>query len=167
MTIILLVHFMYFVEITDWDYASNAFSEGLHFEFRPRYYFVFLDFTENLQANSGKIFHSKTSHVGTQGEYRHRSSLSLTSVPDGDGWSTPDLDRFTTWGKKKQFPLYRRLLGHAVRLDGYGNSTPPPPGFDLRVAKPSTHSRPTVSQLSHDPFPAKRFQLTFASRPAV
>jgi len=50
-----------------------------------KYYLVFLYFTEILQANYGKIFHPKSNHVCTHGEYRHSSSLSLTSVPDVDG----------------------------------------------------------------------------------
>ena len=33
--------------------------------------------------------HSVTYHEGTDGEYRYRSTLSLTSMLDGREWSTP------------------------------------------------------------------------------
>ena len=40
----------------------------------------------------------------------YNSTLSLTSAPDGCGWSTPRPGRFTS-GKETRYPLYRRLGG--------------------------------------------------------
>jgi len=37
----------------------------------------------------------RTGHKGTEGEKRYRSTLSLTSVLDGDGWTKPLPGRFT------------------------------------------------------------------------
>jgi len=42
----------------------------------------------------GKV-HPRTDHEGPEREYRHSSTLSLTSAIDGDGWSTPSPGRFT------------------------------------------------------------------------
>jgi hypothetical protein len=42
----------------------------------------------------GKV-HPRTSHKRPEGEYRHSSTLSLTSALDGGGWSTPRHGRFT------------------------------------------------------------------------
>ena len=44
-------------------------------------------------------------------------TLSLTSEPDGGGWLTPRLGRFTP-GKETRYPLYRRLGGPRARVDG-------------------------------------------------
>jgi hypothetical protein len=39
--------------------------------------------------------HPRTCHKGPEGEQRYSSTLSLTSVLDGGGWSTPRPGRFT------------------------------------------------------------------------
>jgi hypothetical protein len=40
-------------------------------------------------------FHPRTGHEGPEGEQMCSSTLSLTSVLDGGGWSTPRPGRFT------------------------------------------------------------------------
>jgi len=45
----------------------------------------------------GKV-HPRTGHEGSEGEWRYIATLSLTSVLDGGGWSTPRPVRFT-YGK--------------------------------------------------------------------
>ena len=45
-------------------------------------------------------------HEGPEGEWRYRSSLSLTSALDGSGWSKPRSGRFTP-GKRQAFYLPR------------------------------------------------------------
>ena len=44
----------------------------------------------------------------------YRSTLSLTSAPDGGGWSTPGFGRFIT-GKENRYPYYRKLGGRHGR----------------------------------------------------
>jgi hypothetical protein len=53
---------------------------------------------------------SRTGHEGSEGEQRCSCTLSLTSVLDGGGWSTPRSGRFTP-GKENRYSLYRTLGG--------------------------------------------------------
>jgi hypothetical protein len=48
-----------------------------------------------ISVLKGKV-HPRTGHEGPEGEYMFSSTLSLTSVLDWGGWSTPRLGRFTT-----------------------------------------------------------------------
>jgi len=48
----------------------------------------------------GKV-HPKTGHEGPEGEYRYKSTLSLTSALDGGWWSMPRPSCFTPPVKKK------------------------------------------------------------------
>ena len=76
-----------------------------------------------------------TGHEGPEGEYKHSSTLSLNSAPDGDGWSKPPR------------PLYPRerldthckggWVGPRAGLDGFRNSRLLP-GFDRRTVQPVT-----------------------------
>jgi hypothetical protein len=67
--------------------------------------------------------HPTTGHEGPEGEYRHTSTLSLTSALDGGGWlSRPD--RFTP-GNKTWCPLYRRLGGRQGQFGRLREVWPP------------------------------------------
>ena len=76
----------------------------------------------------------RTGHEGPEGQYRYSSTLSLTSVLDGGGWSTPRPGRLTT-GKETQYPSYRRLGGPRGR-SGEVRNISPSPGFDPRTLLP-------------------------------
>ena len=68
-----------------------------------------------------------------EGETMYSSTLTLTSVLDGGGWSTPRPGRFTpgkTW-----YPLYRRLGGPRGQ-SGRVRKISPLPGFDPRTVQP-------------------------------
>ena len=52
----------------------------------------------------------RTGYEGPEGDYRYRSTLSLTSALDGGEWLTPHLGRFTP-GKGTRYPLHRMLGG--------------------------------------------------------
>ena len=41
------------------------------------------------------LVHPRTGHESPEAEYRHNSTLSLTSKVDGSWWSTPSPGRFT------------------------------------------------------------------------
>jgi len=47
-----------------------------------------------ITKGKGKV-HPRTGHEGPEGEYRYSSTVSLTSVLGGCGWSAPRPDRFT------------------------------------------------------------------------
>jgi hypothetical protein len=68
-------------------------------------------------------------HEGVLGEWRYRSTRSLTSALDGGEWSASRPDRFTPQGKRPWYPLDRRL-GGPQSCSGRGreekNSQPPP-----------------------------------------
>jgi hypothetical protein len=81
----------------------------------------------------GKVL-PRTSHEGLEGKKRYTSTLSLTSVLDEGGWSTPRPGRFTP-GKETRYTLYRRLGGPHGR-SGRLRKIPPPPGFDPRTVQP-------------------------------
>jgi hypothetical protein len=77
----------------------------------------------NLSKNAlnnikGKI-HLRTDHEAQNGS----NALSLTSVLDGGGWSTPHPARFTNQ-KETLHPLYRTLGGTQDGLDGCQKSPP-------------------------------------------
>ena len=63
----------------------------------------------------------------------YSSTISLTSVLDGSGWSTPRPGRFTPL--KEPVSLYRRLGGPQSR-SGQVRKISPPPGFDPRIVQP-------------------------------
>ena len=54
--------------------------------------------------------HPVTCHESPEGSYRYSSTISLTSVLDEGGWSTPRPGRFTP-GKEARCRFYRRLGG--------------------------------------------------------
>jgi len=60
--------------------------------------------------------HTRTGHVGPEGEQRHSSTFSLTSALDVGGQS-PCASRSTP-GKETQCPLHKRLGGLRASLDG-------------------------------------------------
>jgi len=77
----------------------------------------------------------RTGQKGPQGERRYSSTLSLTSVLDECGWSTPRTGRFTP-GRETRHPFYTRgWVGPTAGMDGRGKSRPPPPRFDPRTVQ--------------------------------
>ena len=74
---------------------------------------------------------------GTEVEYKTRCALSLTSVLDGNGCSTPRPDRITPG--MDLYPLYRRLGGHQGR-SGQGRKLSLPQAFDPRDVHPVASS---------------------------
>jgi hypothetical protein len=69
-----------------------------------------------------------------QRESRGITTLSLTLVLDGGGWSTPRPGRFTH-GEKTRYPLSRRL-GRPQDRSGKVRKISPPPGFEPRTVLP-------------------------------
>ena len=74
----------------------------------------------NNNNNKGKV-HPRTGHGGPEGEQRYSSTLSLTSVLDGGGWSTPRPVRFTQ-GRRPGTYCTERWVGQSASLDGCGKS---------------------------------------------
>jgi hypothetical protein len=70
----------------------------------------------------------RTGYEGPEGDYRYRSTLSLTSALDGDEWLTPHLGRFIP-GKGTRYPLHR-MLGEPGGRSGLVRKISPSPGFD-------------------------------------
>lgn len=64
----------------------------------------------------------------------YSSTLSLISVPDGSGWSTPCPGTFSS-GKETWYLLYRRL-GRPQCWSGWLQKISPPPGFITWTAQP-------------------------------
>jgi hypothetical protein len=81
----------------------------------------------------GKVHH-RTGHEGPEGEQRYSSTLSLTSVLDGGGWSTPHPGRFTPGNDP--VPI--------VQEDGL---TPGPAWTDVENLAPTRDSIPGPSSL--------------------
>ena len=71
----------------------------------------------------GKV-RPRTGHPGPEGEQSYNSTLSLTSVLDGSGWSAPRPGRFTP-RKETRYPLYRRMGGPKGRSGRLGSILPP------------------------------------------
>jgi len=87
--------------------------------------------TLEVETRCQKInFQKRVSCAWGLEEYRHNSTLFLTSVPYGSGVSTPRSVRLTL-GKEIQYLLYRRFGGLRVGLYVCVKSRPPP-GFDPR-----------------------------------
>jgi hypothetical protein len=80
----------------------------------------------------GKV-HPRTGHEGPEGEQRYSSTLSLTWVLDGRGWSMPRPSHFIP--RKDPVPLYRRLVGPQSR-SGHVRKISSPPGFDPQTVQP-------------------------------
>lgn len=83
---------------------------------------------------SNSKFHPRTGHESPEGEQRYSPTLSLTSVLDGGGLSTPHHSYFTP-GKETRYPLYKRLdepQGQFVQVWKIS----PSPGFDLQTVQP-------------------------------
>jgi hypothetical protein len=91
-----------------------------------------------LCLNLNLLFHLRTGHEGPEGEQRYNSTLSLTSVLDVGGWSTPHPSRFTP-GKETLYPLYRRLGGLQGR-SGRLRKLSPPTEFDPPTFQPLASS---------------------------
>ena len=97
-----------------------------------------------------------TGHEGSEGELIYSTTLSLTSVLDGSGWSTPRPSRFTPGKTRNQ--LYRKLGGPQGR-SGRVRKISPPPAFDPRTVQPvasrytdwaiSAHRRYTIPLLNY------------------
>ena len=79
---------------------------------------------------TGKV-HPRTDHKGPEGEFRYRSTLSLTSALDGGECSTPRPGRLTH-GKGSRYQLSRRLrgpqgrYGRVRKISSYRVSIPGP-----------------------------------------
>ena len=78
---------------------------------------------------NGKV-HKVIRHEGTDVEQRDISTLSLTSMLDWGGWSTPCPDRWTP-EKDTRYPLYRKL-GGSIRV----RKISAPPQVDPRTVQP-------------------------------
>jgi hypothetical protein len=59
----------------------------------------------------------------------------MTTAREGDEGSASRLGRFLSPGKIR-YPLYRRLGGPRAGLARWGNSPPPPPGFNPWTVQP-------------------------------
>jgi hypothetical protein len=90
--------------------------------------------------------HPITCHEGTDGVWRHSSTVSLISALDMGGWSTPRPGRFTP-GKQIQYPLYRRLCEPLDRSRQMWKISPTPT-FDPRAVQP------VASRYTHYAIPA-------------
>ena len=80
-------------------------------------------------------FRPITSHEGPEGEYRYRSTFSLTSALDRNGWLTSLPGRFTCRNETR-CPFYRRLGGPQGR-SGRVRKISSPQGFDPRTVQPT------------------------------
>jgi hypothetical protein len=80
----------------------------------------------------GKV-HPRTGHEGPEGERTYSSTLSLTSVLGGSGWSMPRPSHFIPG--KDPVPLYRRLGGPQSR-PGHVRKILSPPGLDPQTVQP-------------------------------
>ena len=78
--------------------------------------------------------HPITAHEGPDGEQSYSSTLSLTSVLDGGGWSTPRPGRFTP----RERPGILCIGGWVGPRSGRVRKIlpPSPPGFDPRTVHP-------------------------------
>jgi hypothetical protein len=97
-------------------------------EFRSRVIHI-----KNLSILGKDKVHLRTGHEDPDWEYRYGSTLSLTSVIDENGWSTPRSVGFTS-GKGTRHPFYRRLGGPQGQ-SGRARNISPPPGFDPRTVQ--------------------------------
>ena len=72
---------------------------------------------------------------GSEGEWRYRSTLSLTSALDWDGWlSSPDRFPLPPPPKQTRYLLYRRVGGPHGRF-GRVRKTSAPTGFDPQTVQ--------------------------------
>jgi hypothetical protein len=76
---------------------------------------------KDVRHNLTSTAHPKTGHEGPEGEYRYSYTLSLTSALERGGWSMLHPCCFTP-KKETWYPLYRRLGGTRVVLDGWRKS---------------------------------------------
>jgi hypothetical protein len=77
--------------------------------------------------------HPRTGHEGPEGEWRHSSTLSLTSTLDGLGGSRHAPAALPP--EKTRYSLYRRLGGPQDR-SGRVRKISPQPVFDPRAVQP-------------------------------
>jgi len=82
-------------------------------------YHLYHSFQKKHQ-DKGKV-HPSTGHEGTEREYMYSSTLSFTSVLDGDGWSMPHLGRFTPTQRPSTHCI-DGWMGPRACLDGQGKS---------------------------------------------
>ena len=85
--------------------------------------------------HKGKV-HPRTGQEGPETEQNYRSTLSLTSAIDGDGWLKPWTGRFSP-GQEPDTHFTGGWVGPRAGLDGCGKSRPPtpPPEFYLRIVQ--------------------------------
>jgi hypothetical protein len=74
-------------------YDENIFNESLTFVI-VCHIRVLKNCILTVGKGKGKV-HPRTGHEGPEGEKMYSSTLSLTSVLDGGGWSTPHSGHFT------------------------------------------------------------------------
>ena len=82
-----------------------------------------------LEIGKAKVQHRRD-HEGPVGEKRYSSTLSLTSAPAGDEWSTA-----RPGSKETRYPYFRRLVGSqswSERMIKISSAT----RFDLRTVQP-------------------------------
>jgi len=101
--------------------------------------------------------HPTTGPEGPDGEYKHSSTLPLTSALDGVGGQRhgpaalrPEMTRY---------PLYRRLGGPQGR-SGRVRKISPPPGFDPRTVQPVASCYTNYAIQAHQQFGSLLFLST-------
>jgi len=72
---------------------------------------------QNVYSKGKDKVHPRTGHESPEEEKRYSSTLSLTSMLDGDGWSTPRPGRFTPW-ERPGTHLAGGWVGLRAGLDG-------------------------------------------------
>ena len=76
--------------------------------------------------------HPRTGHKGPKGKWRYSSTLSLTSVLDGDGWAMPRPSHFTPG--KDPVPIVQEA-GWATGLVWTGEENLAPTRFDPQTVQ--------------------------------
>lgn len=89
-------------------------------------HYINVNLVDLKDKGQGEV-HTRTDHVGPEGEQNYSSTFSLTSELDVGGWSS--CSSCSTPGKETQCPWHKRLGGPMARLDGCRKSQPQL-GFD-------------------------------------
>ena len=92
--------------------------------------------TQQLITGKGKV-HPRTGHESTEGEYRYRFTLSLTSALDGVGGQCHNPGALHP-GKRPGTHRIGGWVGSRAGLDGCRETCPPPPGIDPWAVQPIT-----------------------------
>jgi hypothetical protein len=88
----------------------------------------------NVKGTVKGTVYTRTGHEEPEGEKRHSSTLSLTSAPDGDEWSTPRPGRFTPG--KDPVPIVWEAGWASGPVWKVSEKLATPAGFDPRTVQP-------------------------------